>query len=148
MKVILLKDVPKLGKRYDVKDVSDGYARNFLFPKKLAIVAIESEIKKLELKKEAMQAEAEKDLEKNQEVARKLEDMEIEISAKAGKDGNLYAAISPAQIAKALKGKGLEIKKEQVKINEPIKELGEKEVIIEFPHGLEAKIKVIVLEEK
>ena len=148
MKIILIKDVPDIGKKYDVKNVSDGYARNFLFPKKLAIVATVKEIKNLELKKEAARIEAEKDLVKNQEIARKLEDMEIEVPTKTGKDGSLYAAISTAQIAKVLKEKGFEIKKDQIKIAEPIKEMGEKEIIVEFPHGLEVKIKVIVIEEK
>lgn len=148
MKIILTKDVPNIGKKYDVKNVSDGYARNFLFPKKLAIVATTKEIKNLELKKEAARIEAEKDLTKNQEIARKLEDMEIEVPAKTGKDGNLYAAISSAQIAKVLKEKGFEIKKDQIKIDEPIKEMGEKEIIVEFPHGLEVKIKVVVIGEK
>ena len=105
MKVILTKDIPNIGKKYDVKNVSDGYARNFLFPKKLAIVATEKEIKNLEAKKEKAKAEAEKDLTKNQEIARKLESMEIEVPAKIGKEGNLYASISSAQIAKALKEK-------------------------------------------
>lgn len=148
MKIILIKDIPNIGKKYDVKNVSDGYARNFLFPKKLAIVATTKEIKNLELKKEAARVEAEKDLNKNQEIARKLEDMEIEVPAKTGKDGSLYAAISSAQIAKVLKEKGFEIKKDQIKISEPIKEMGEKEIIVEFPHGLEVKIKVIVVKEK
>ncbi|SRR3989339_282453 len=148
MKVILTKDIPNIGKKYDVKNVSDGYARNFLFPKKLAIVATEKEIKNLEAKKEKAKAEAEKDLTKNQEIARKLESMEIEVPAKIGKEGNLYASISSAQIAKALKEKDFEIKKDQIKISEPIKELGEKEIVVEFPHGLEAKVKIIIAAEK
>jgi len=148
MKIILLKDIPKLGKKYDVKDVSDGYARNFLFPQKLAVIATEKEIKKLEEKKEREKLRAEKDLEKNQETAKKLEDYELEIAAKVDKEGNLYAAIGASQIAKALKEKGFNVKKDQIKIDESIKELGEKEIIVEFPHNLEAKIRVIIVEEK
>ena len=74
--------------------------------------------------------------------------MEIEVPAKIGKEGNLYASISSAQIAKALKEKDFEIKKDQIKISEPIKELGEKEIVVEFPHGLEAKVKIIIAAEK
>jgi large subunit ribosomal protein L9 len=148
MKVIFLKDIPKIGKKYDVKNVSDGYARNFLFPQKLAIVATEKEIKNLEERKKRAEAEAEKDLKKYQEDVKKMEDLEVEIFAKAGKDGKLYAALSAAQITNALKEKGFEIKKNQIRIDESIKELGEKEIIIEFPHNLEAKIRVVVGEEK
>ena len=148
MKIILLKDIPKVGKKYDVKNVSDGYARNFLLPQKLAIVATEKEIKNLEERKRRAEVEAEKDLAKHQEDVKKMEDLEIDISAKAGKDGKLYAALSATKIVKALKAKGFEVKKNQVRIDEPIKELGEKEIIIEFPHNLEAKIRVVVGEEK
>ena len=148
MKVILLKDVKNLGRKNEIKNVSDGYARNLLLPRKLAAVATATEIKKVEEKKAEERQRAEKDLEKNQEVVVKMEGLEIEIAAKTDKEGGLYAALSPAQISKALQAKGFEIKKGQVKIDEPIKEIGETEVIIEFPHGLEAKIKIIVTEEK
>jgi large subunit ribosomal protein L9 len=114
----------------------------------LAIIATEGEIKKLEEKKEKERLRAEKDLEKNQETAKKLEDYELEIAAKVDKEGNLYAAVGAAQIAKALKEKGFNVKKDQIKIDESIKELGEKEIIVEFPHNLEAKIRVIIVEEK
>jgi large subunit ribosomal protein L9 len=150
MKVILLKDVQDLGKKYDVKDVSDGYARNFLFPKKLAMLATKGELKKLEEKREKERIEAEKDLAKNQEIIGRLEGLELEVEAKVGKEGGLYASISETQITKALKTKGFNLKNSQIKIStgEPIKELGEREIIIEFAHGLEAKVKIIVVEEK
>jgi len=146
----LLKDVQDLGKKYDVKDVSDGYARNFLFPKKLAMLATKGELKKLEEKREKERIEAEKDLAKNQEIIGRLEGLELEVEAKVGKEGGLYAAISETQITKALKTKGFNLKNSQIKIStgEPIKELGEREIIIEFAHGLEAKVKIIVVEEK
>jgi len=148
MKVILLKDVKNLGRKNEIKNVSDGYARNLLFPRKLAIVATVAEIKKIEEGKEEERLRAEKDLEKNQDVVAKMEGLEIEIAAKTDKEGGLYAALSPAQISKELQAKGFEIKKGQIKIDEPIKEIGEREVTIEFPHGLEAKIKIIIIEEK
>lgn len=148
MRVILLKDIKNLGRKNEIKNVSDGYARNLLLPRKLAAIATVAEVKKVEEKKAEEKLRAEKDLEKNQEIVAKMEGLEIEIMAKTDKEGNLYAALSPAQISKALQAKGFEIKKGQVKIDEPIKEIGEAEVVIEFPHGLEAKIKIIVIEEK
>ena len=144
----MLKDIQNIGKKNDAKDVSAGYARNFLFPRKLAVLANKKEIEKLEARKEKERIEAEKDLAKHQEVIVELEGLEVEIPSKTSETGHLYAAVSPAQISKALREKGFEIKKDWIKINEPIKEIGEKEILIEFPHGLEAKIKVIAAEEK
>lgn len=147
MKVILLKDIPNLGKKDDIKEVSGGYARNFLFPRKLAVAATAALIKQLEAKKEKEREMAEKELGSMQEMVAKLEGVEIEMSAKVDKESNLYAAINPAQISKALKEKGFDIKKSQIKLDDSIKEIGEKEIVIEFPHGLEAKVKVIVVAE-
>lgn len=147
MKVILLRDVEKLGKKFDVKEVADGYARNFLIPKGLAKPATESALKTLEAEKAAAEAMAVEDLKKTEEMVAALDGQEIEIPAKAGEDGKLYGSLTPLKIAKTLKDKGMEIKKNQIKLSAPIKEVGEHEIIIEFPHGLEAKVKLIVAEE-
>lgn len=147
MKVILLCDVEKLGKKNEIKDVADGYARNFLFPQKLAEPATESAVKKLEAELAAAEALAEEDLEKTEETVAILDGQEIEISVKIGEDGKLYGAITPQKIANVLEEKGFLVKKKQVRLEGPIKETGEYDIVIEFPHGLEAKIKVIVTEE-
>lgn len=147
MKVILLKDVAKLGKKFEVKEVADGFARNLLFPKGMAKPATESAIKQLEKEKEIMELEAENDLKKTESVVAELDGREIEIKAKADESGKLYGSITPAKIAKAINGNGFEIKGKQIKLDEPIKELGEFEVALEFPHGLEAKVKIIIIEE-
>jgi len=148
MKVILLKDVQKLGKKFDIKDVADGYARNFLIPKKMVKPASEAAIKALEAEKEAAETVAVLDLKATEEIVANLDGQEIEISVKVSEEGKLYGALTPLKISKALQEKGFEIKKSQIKINEPIKEAGEHEITIEFSHGLEAKIKIIVIEEK
>lgn len=147
MKVILLKDINKLGKKFDIKDVADGHARNFLIPKKLAKPATEAAVKAIETEKEAAEAMAVLDLKATEEIVANLDGQEIEIPAKVSEEGKLYGALTPLKISKALQGKEFKIKKSQIKIAEPIKEIGEYEVIIEFAHGLEAKIKVIVTEE-
>lgn len=147
MKVILLQDVENLGIKNDIKDVADGFARNFLFPKDLAKPATEAAIKQSEQEKEFMAKKAEEDLAATELVASQLDGQEIEILAKTEESGKLYGSITAAKIAKALKDKGFDIKSKQVKLAEPIKETGESEVIIEFSHGLEAKIKIIVTEE-
>ena len=148
MKIILLKDVENLGKKGDVKGVTDGYARNFLIPKKLAALATKSEIVKLEEQKKIEAQKAEKELARFQKLATQMDGLEIEISVKVSEEDKLFGAITSKQILEKLKEKGLEIKKEQIKLEEPIKETGEHEVVIEFPHNLETKIKIIVTKEE
>jgi large subunit ribosomal protein L9 len=148
MKVILLKDVEKLGQKGDVKEVADGYARNFLIPNKLAVLATKAELVKLEEQKKIEAQKAEEELVHFQEIASQIDGLELEIPAKVSEDGKLFGAVAASQIAEKLKEKGFEIKKEQIKTGEPIKEIGEYEATVEFPHNLEAKIKIIVVEEK
>lgn len=148
MKVILLQDIEKLGKKFDVKEVADGYARNFLLPQKLIKLATEEALAQLEAEKEAAVQQAETELKEVEEIVAQLDGQEIEMSAKADGNGKLFGSINEAKIAKALKDKGFKISKKQVKLIEPIKEAGEyDDITIEFPHGLEAKIKIIVTEE-
>jgi len=148
MKVILLQDVEKLGKKNELKEVADGYARNFLFPNKLAVLAVKSEILKMEEQKKINTQKSEEELTHFQKLASQLDGVELEIKDKTDGDGNLFGAINTAKIAEKLKEQGFEVKKTQIKIAEPIKEVGEREVLIELPHNLEAKIKVIVAAEK
>jgi len=148
MKVILLKDVEKLGKKNDLKEVADGYARNFLIPNKMVILATKAEIAKMEEQKKIDTQKAEEELVRFQETASKLDGLELEIVAKADDDGNLFGAISAVKIVDKLKEQGFEIEKNQIKITEPIKEIKEYEVLIELPHSLEAKIKVVIVAER
>ncbi len=148
MKIILLKDVEKLGKKGEAKNVADGYARNFLIPNKMAVLATKSELIKLEEQKKIEAEKAERELKIYQEMANQIDGLEIEIPAKVGEDGKLFGAVTPSQIVEKLKENNFEIKKEQIKLEEPIKEIGEYEAAVEFPHNLEVKIKVIVTEEK
>lgn len=147
MKVILLKDVETLGKKNDVKEVSDGHARNFLFPNGLAKVATEEALKRLEEEKEAKAKKAEAELVQEEQVISELDGQEIEITAKADESGKLYGAITEAKLVKALKDKGFDVAKKNIKLAESIKETGEYEVMIELSHGLEAKIKIIITQE-
>ena len=147
MKVILLKDVEKLGKKGDIKEVADGYARNFLIPEKLAVLASKSEIAKIEAQKEVETKQAEEELARYQEIATQMDGLELEIPVKIDEDGKLFGAINVSQISEKLQEKGFEIKKGQVKLEESIKETGEHEVIVELPHNLEVRVKIIVIEE-
>jgi large subunit ribosomal protein L9 len=148
MKVILLKDIENLGKKYEIKNISDGYARNYLIPRKLAKVANEKNLKWLEKQKEKEEKKAEKELKKVQEAASAIDGQEVVISVKVGENGQLFESITIQKIYEKLKELGFEIKKNQILLDSPIKELGEFPIKIKFPHNLEAEIKIIVVEEK
>ena len=148
MRVILLQNIEKLGKKYEVKEVKDGYARNFLIPKGLVKQATKKALKLLETQK-GMETEKEKEeLKKAQQLASGFEGVEVIIPVKIGDEGQLFESINKQNIIDKLKEAGFEIKKSQVALEEPIKELGEFPIKINFDHNLEAEIKVIVTEEK
>jgi len=147
MKVILLKDVPDIGKKGEVKNVSDGYAKNFLFSKKLAKQASKQALKELESEKETEAHQAEAELQQTQDLVSRIDGLEIEVPVKADESGNLYGSINDVKLCAIFKEKGFEVKKNQIKISQPIKALGEYPVTILFDHGLEADIKIIVIEE-
>ena len=145
MKIVLLSDVKNIGKLGDIKEVADGFARNFLFPKKLAEMATDTAIKKVEIEKQKQNEIAKKNLEATQELASQLDGKEITISAKA-KDGKLFGSITAKNIVKELKKEKFDIKENSI-ILEPIKELGEYDLRIELEHGIEVSLKLIVKEE-
>ncbi|MCD6271170.1 50S ribosomal protein L9 [bacterium] len=148
MKVILLKDIEKLGKKYEVKEVSDGYARNFLIRRGLAKPATEKLIKWAEEQRKLAEKKAQEQLKKVQKLASKLDGQEIEFVVKVGKQEELFESINQMKIAKKLKEMGFDIKKTQVELEKPIKELGEFPVKINLDQGLEAEIRVIVVSEE
>lgn len=148
MKVVLLQNVKKLGKVGDVVNVSDGYARNMLFPKKLAQIATPSVLKMVEKNKADMVASEKEETNKINELARNIKDKKIVITAKA-KGGKLFGSIDAGVIARELKNQlNIEIKKENIKLEAPIKETGEKKVVIEFLKNIKTNINVEVKEEK
>jgi len=147
MRVIILQDVENLGKQGDVKEVADGYARNFLLPNKLAKLATDTALEELEKIKGLEAKKAEEALKHTQKIVSQIDGQEIEILVKGKETGEIYGSVTPFKISQALKKKGFDIKKTQVIIKEPIKKIGEYPVIINFDHGLEAEIKAIVAEE-
>ena len=148
MKIILLQDIDKLGKKYEVKEVADGYARNFLFPKGLAKQATEDSLKWLEMQKEISAQKAEEELKKIEQEVMKIDGAEVLIPVKIGEKGQLFEKITAQKILENLKKQGFKLKKNQIKLKKPIEEIGEFSVKVEFEHNLEAAIKVIVTEEK
>lgn len=148
MKVILLQDVEKLGKKYDVKDVKDGYARNFLIPKGLVKQATEEALEWLAVQKEIQEKQAEKDLKTVEETVSKIDGLEVIIPVKVGDKGQLFEKIDPKDISEKIKQAGFDIKKGQIELEKPLEELGEFPVKLKFEHNLEADIKIIITEEK
>lgn len=147
MKVILSQDVAKVGKKNEVKEVADGYARNFLLAKGLAKPATEAELARLETIKKELAQQAEADLKMQEEIVSQIDGQEFEITVKADEGGKLYGSLTPVKIAKFLKEKGFAVAKNNLKMAEPIKTTGEHEIILEMEHGLEAKINLIVSEQ-
>ena len=148
MKVIFLKDVKNVGKTREVKEVSDGYARNFLIPNELAKEATEEVLAAFKSQNELLEEKAEEALKESQVMATKLDDLEVPMAVKVGDEGQLFESVTAAKIADTLKEMGYKVKKEQVALEEPIREPGEFPVILKFEHNLEAEIKVIISGEE
>jgi len=144
MRVILLQNIPKMGKKYEAKEVADGYAVNYLIPNGLAKVADAKGLRLAKEQREIATATATEELEEIGKVARKMEGLEVEVAVKVGDKGQLFEKISPQKIVARLKEMGYEIAKEQVELSQKIEEAGEFDAKIVFDHNLEAPIKVIV----
>lgn len=144
MKVILLKDVENVGKKYDIKEVKNGYGRNFLVQKGLAKIATKETLAWVEMQKEIIEKKSEDDLKKIQEKASVIDGQEITIQVKVGEENQLFESVNAQKIAEKLKEQGLEIKKSQIILEKPIKEIGEFPVKIKFEHNLEAEVTIII----
>ena len=149
MKVILLKDVKGTGKKGEVKEVSDGYARNFLLPKKVAVIADNTAMKELNEKNKSIENKAQKEYEAAVELGKKMEEMNVEIYSKAGDGGRLFGSITSKDIAEQLKKQhSIEVDKRKVLLDEPIRVLGSRFVEIKIHQKVVTKIRVDVKEKK
>ncbi len=148
MKVILLKDVKNFGKKNEIKEVSDGYGRNFLIKQNLAKIASGSEVQIAEKRRKHEEKNIEQEIKKEEELLKKITGLEVEITVKVGKKEELFESISAQKISEKIKEKGFEIEKDQIVIKQPLKELGEHDVCIKLKHTEETKIKVKVIKEK
>ena len=147
MKVILLADVKKLGKKGEIKEVKEGYGRNFLVPSGLARLATRKAIVELEKGKDASSRKATKKRKKSKELAKKISGLEITIKEKSGDDGKLYGSINEKKIVQEIKKRGFDIKSSSIKLAEPIKKLGEYEVPIALDKSSEGKIFLKIVNE-
>jgi large subunit ribosomal protein L9 len=147
MKIILLKDIYKVGQAGDVVKVANGYARNYLLPKKFAIMATKLNLKKIEKIKEEAEKERIKYITEQKILAEKLQSVNLSFKRKTDENNHLYGSVSEVDISKALKELGFDIKKSQIKMEKHIKELGDFEVEIVFTQDIKSVIKINVEKE-
>ncbi len=148
MRVILLKDVQDLGKKYDIKEVDDGFARNSLLPKGLVKMADEQAMKWLEIQKEIMEKDAVENLAGIQKTASEIDGMEVIFNVKVGEEGQLFEHITAQKISDKLKEMGFKVNKDQINLEKPIDQIEELAVKVKFEHNLESEIQIIITEEK
>ncbi|WP_042352954.1 50S ribosomal protein L9 [Bacillus massiliigorillae] len=149
MKVIFLKDVKGKGKKGEIKNVSDGYAHNFLLKQELAIEATPGNMKKLEAQKNKVNQQAAEELQQAKELKEKLEKITVEISAKAGDGGRLFGSITTKQIAEALQASSsIKIDKRKMELADGIRALGYTKVPVKLHHEVMATLNVHVKEVK
>ena len=146
MKVVLLQDVKAQGKKDDIVEVSEGYARNFLFPKKLAIPADAKAINDIKNKKSSEAHKVELERQAAKELAEKLNQATVKIKAEAGSDGRFYGAVTSKDIAEALKKLGFEVDKRKIVLDTPIKAFGTYKIDIKLYQEISGKVTISVTE--
>ena len=149
MKVILQQDVRGQGKKGQLVDVSDGYARNFLLPKKLAVPANADNMNKMIMQDKAKKAQMEAEKAEAQATAEKLKELMVKIPAKAGAGGRLFGAVTSKEISEALQAQfGLNIAKSKIVQDEPIKSFGTYQLKCKLGYEITGTVNVVVTEEK
>lgn len=149
MKVIFTTDVKGQGKKGELKEVSEGYGRNYLLPRKLAVEATTDNMNTLRLKEKAKAAAIAAEKAKALENAKQLESIIVKISAKAGSAGKLFGAVTSQEISDALKAQfGIEIEKQKIVQTDPIKNFGSYDVKCKFGYEISGVIHLLVVEDK
>ena len=148
MKVIFQQDVRGQGKKGEMKEVSDGYARNYLLPRNLAVEANKDNLNALALKEKAKKAQEAKEKAAAMENVQRLKDIVTTIRAKAGANGKLFGAVTSQEIAEALKEQhGIEVEKNKLVQSDPIKSFGSYEVKCKFGYGIDGIVHLLVVEK-
>ena len=145
MKVILLDNIKGVGKKDDVINANDGYARNFLFPKKLAVEANAENLSKLKNKQDSVQHKRNVEKEKAEEIANKMKDITVTIKVKAGDNGRIFGGVTAKEISESLKQQfKIDVDKKKIALNETIKNLGTVNVPVKLFEGVTGNLKVKV----
>ena len=148
MEVVLLEDVKALGKKGEIVKVSDGYARNFILPKKLGVEANAKNLNDLKLQKAHADKMAAEQLAAAKELAARLESVKVTLAVKSGEGGKVFGSVSSKEIAAAVKEQcSLELDKKKIQIQEPIRTLGVHEVSVKLHRDVTAKLRVQVTEQ-
>lgn len=148
MKVILLQDIKNVGKKDQIINANDGYARNFLFPKKLALEATKDNLLKLQAKQASNARKKNLEIEANKEIAKKLDNIVLELFVKAGANGKTFGGITTKEISEGLKKQyQMDIDKKKIALKETIKTLGRFTVDVKFGDGVNAKLTVEIKPE-
>ncbi len=146
MKVILKQDIKGVGKKDQVINAADGYARNFLFPKNLAVPADQGNMNNLKAKNESKAYRKEEDLKEAKEIAEKLKKITVKISVKSGENGRLFGAVTAKEISETLKKDfGIDVDKKKVLLSESIKIAGVTKVDLKLNEGVMASVSVMVI---
>ena len=144
MKIILLDDVAKVGRRGEVRDVSDGYARNFLIPKKLALSASAGNMKNLAHIKQQANAKADRVKDDAESLRQRIEALTLEERRQASEEGKLFGSVTSQDIAEFLDKHGIKVERRRIHLDEPIKALGDTTVPIRVHQDVTAQLKVTV----
>ena len=147
MDVILREHVDNLGRRGDVVKVADGYARNYLLPRKLALAVTEGNRRQIERERKIFDAKEAEEKEQAEALAQRIAQLDIEIARRVGENKALYGSVTSADIAHALEAKGFEVDKRKIVLPEPLKAIGEVTVPIKIHREVTAQVKVRVVAE-
>ncbi len=148
MRIILLEDIENVGKKGEIVKVKDGFARNYLIPKGVAIKVTDSNIKMIEEKKKKLEKEREREIKTVEELKNRIESLSITIKKKAGEEDTLFGSVTSADIEDALKAEGIEVDKKNILLHEHIKKLGEYEVEVRIHPSVKALLKINVEKEE
>jgi large subunit ribosomal protein L9 len=148
MDVILREHVDNLGRRGDVVKVAEGYARNYLLPRKLALAVTDNNRRQIERERKAAEARDAEEKAQADAVAERLGQVEIEIARRVGENQTLYGSVTSADVAQALHAKGFDIEKRRIHLPEPLKALGETTVPVKVHRDVTAQIKVKVVPDR
>jgi large subunit ribosomal protein L9 len=147
MKVILLRTVDKLGKPFDIIDVKKGYARNYLFPKKLAMPATDGNIRGLKKSEERFSKQMEKIKLMSMDIVERLNNLTIKTAIKTGIEGKSFGSITSNDLNELLKAEGIEIDKKNIMLEEPIKHPGVYDIRVHLAEKINGVFKLVVIEE-
>jgi large subunit ribosomal protein L9 len=148
MKIILKQDVENVGHKGDVVNVSAGFGRNYLLPKKLALAVTPSNVKMIEIERQSIKKKVEKERESYQDVIRRLEELTLTFTRKSGEKDMIFGSVSASDIKDALDKLGFEIEKKKIALDEPIKRLGNYTVPVRVFHDDKAALRVEVRKEE